>query len=111
MDDSYPSLATSHLLGSVPVVVDEEKRTTSYEVESHNLQIFPPNNGVGGGWGYHTLESPSEGVEQQPTNNWKGVFSISSYTQYFNVDTDFVLNRLMSSLYPINGGFFSKIDR
>lgn len=47
---------------------------------------------------------------QQPTNNWKGVFSISSYTQYFNVDTDVVLNRLISSLYPTTGDFVSKID-
>lgn len=39
------------------------------------------------------------------------MFSVSSYTQYFNVDTDIVLNRLISSLYPINGGdFSSKID-
>ncbi|KAL6342333.1 hypothetical protein AAG906_008894 [Vitis piasezkii] len=42
--------------------------------------------------------------------NWKGVFSISSYTQYFNVDIDVVLNRLISSLHPIGGDFFSKID-
>lgn len=47
---------------------------------------------------------------QQPTNNWKGVFSIYSYTQYFNVDTDVVLNRLISSLYPMTGDFITKID-
>ena len=47
---------------------------------------------------------------QQSTSNWKGVFSISSYTQYFNVDIDFVLSRLISSLHPIGGDFFSKID-
>ena len=52
----------------------------------------------------------AEGVEQQSTNNCKGVFSISSYTQYFNVDTDDVFNRLRSSLDPINGDFFSKIE-
>ncbi|RVW49661.1 V-type proton ATPase subunit c''2 [Vitis vinifera] len=40
----------------------------------------------------------------------EGVFSISSYTQYFNVDIDVVLNRLISSLHPIGGDFFSKID-
>ncbi|KAA8539677.1 hypothetical protein F0562_026369 [Nyssa sinensis] len=110
MDESYTSLPTSHLLGSVPAVVSEEKRTTNYEVPEANLQIFPPNNGGGGGRGYQTLGSPSEGDGQQSTNNWKGVFSVSSYTQYFNVDTDVVLNRLMSSLYPISGDFFSKID-
>lgn len=55
----------------------------------------------------------AEGDGQQSTanssNNWKGVFSVSSYTQFFNVDTDIVLNRLTSSLYP-SGDFFSKID-
>ena len=50
------------------------------------------------------------GFEQQPANNWRGVFNISSYTQYFNVDTDIVLNRVLGSLYPIGGDFFSKID-
>lgn len=48
--------------------------------------------------------------QQQPANDWKGMFSVSSYTQYFNVDTDIVLNRLISSLYPIGGDFSSKID-
>lgn len=116
MDDSFSTLPTSHLLGSVPAVFTEGNKTTttSYEAPQANLQIFPPN-GVGGGRGYQTLGSPSdnhaEGVEQMSsTNNWKGVFNISSYTQYFNVDTDIVLNRLMSSLYPINGDFFSKIE-
>lgn len=51
----------------------------------------------------------AEGVAQQSTNSWKGVFSVSSYTQYFNVDTDIVLNRVNSSLFP-SGDFFSKID-
>ncbi|GLT69050.1 hypothetical protein SLA2020_412320 [Shorea laevis] len=107
MDESYTSLPTSHLLGSVPAVVKEEKNVTNYEVPEASMQIFPPNNA---GRGYQTLGSPTEGFEQQPANGWKGVFNISSYTQYFNVDTDIVLNRLMSSLYPIGGDFFSKID-
>ncbi|XP_057475548.1 uncharacterized protein LOC130763625 isoform X1 [Actinidia eriantha] len=110
MDESYANLPTSHLLGSVPAVISEEKKTSSYEVPEANLQLFPPNNGVGRTPGYQTLGSSSEGVEQQSTNNWKGVFNITSYTQYFNVDTDDVLNRLRSSLYPINGDFFSKIE-
>ncbi|KAK9158887.1 hypothetical protein Scep_005461 [Stephania cephalantha] len=57
MDESYTSLPTSHLLGSVP-----------------------------------------------------GVFSVSSYTQFFNVDTDIVVERIRSSFYPIRGDFFRKID-
>lgn len=110
MEESYTTLPTSHLLGSVPAVVTEEKDTANHEVPEANLQIFPPNNGGGGGGrGYQTMGGPNEGEAQQSTNNWNGVFSISSYTQYFNVDTDIVLNRLTSSLYP-SGDFFSKID-
>uniref|UniRef100_A0A2N9FED9 Protein YIP n=1 Tax=Fagus sylvatica TaxID=28930 RepID=A0A2N9FED9_FAGSY len=109
MDESYTSLPTSHLLGSVPAVIKEEKSASNYEVPEANMQIFPPNNG-GGGRGYQTLGSPTEGFEQQPANGWRGVFNISSYTQYFDVDTDVVVNRLMSSLYPIGGDFFNKID-
>uniref|UniRef100_A0A2P2LAB4 Protein YIP n=1 Tax=Rhizophora mucronata TaxID=61149 RepID=A0A2P2LAB4_RHIMU len=80
-------------------------------VPGANMQIFPPNSmGGGSGRGYQTLGSPPEAFEQQPPNNWKGIFSVSSYTQYFNVDTDIVINRLMSSFYPFGGEFFSKID-
>ncbi|KAG8493211.1 hypothetical protein CXB51_010579 [Gossypium anomalum] len=110
-ESSYSNLSTSHLLGSVPAVTNEEKKA-SYEVPEANMQIFPPNNGSGGGRGrgYQTLEAPTEEFEQQPPNNWSGVFSISSYTQYFNVDTDVVIYRLISSFYPVTGDFFSKID-
>ncbi|WOH12414.1 hypothetical protein DCAR_0831917 [Daucus carota subsp. sativus] len=107
-DESYTSLPTSHLLGSVPAVISEEKVTSAAHIPEANLQIFPPNNN-GGRQGYQTMASPSEGDGQQYPNSWKGVFSISSYTQYFNVDTDVVLNRLTSSLFP-SGDFFSKID-
>ncbi|GLT43812.1 hypothetical protein SLA2020_177420 [Shorea laevis] len=111
MDESYSNLPSSHLLGSVPAVVNEGTNSTTHEVPEANMRIFPPNNGEGGsGRGYQSLGSPTEGFEQQPANNWKGVFSISSYTQYFNVDTDIVINRLISSLFPIDGNFFSKID-
>ncbi|XP_052195832.1 uncharacterized protein LOC127803561 [Diospyros lotus] len=109
MDESYANIPTSHLPGSVPAVISEEKKTPSDEDSEANMQIFPPNNGGGGGQGYQPLGN-ANGLEQQSANNWKGVFSISSYTQYFNVDTDIVLNRLMSSLDPINADFFSKID-
>ncbi|CAL1374593.1 unnamed protein product [Linum trigynum] len=125
-DDSFTNLPTSHLLGSVPAVVTEEKSPKNYEVPEASMQTFPPSsNGRGGGVGssssnnnnnnnnkgYHTMGAPTDGVEQQgPPNTWKGVFSVSSYVQYFNVDTDIVVNRLMSSFYPIGGDFFSKID-
>ncbi|XP_039034079.1 protein YIPF1 homolog [Hibiscus syriacus] len=113
MDESstYSNLPTSHLLGSVPSVISEEKKA-SFAVPEAGIQYFPPNNGSGGsrGRGYQTLEAPTESFEQKPPNNWKGVFNISSYTQYFNVDTDVVINRLTSSFYPTAGDFFSKID-
>lgn len=112
-ESSYTSLPTSHLPGSVPAVITEEKASAVQHDPEANLQIFPPNSG-GGGRGYQTLTNPSgmlhhDGDGQQPTNNWNGAFSISSYTQYFNVDTDDVMNRLTSSLYP-SGDFFGKIE-
>ncbi|KAG6758294.1 hypothetical protein POTOM_038634 [Populus tomentosa] len=112
MDESYDNLPSSHLLGSVPAVVTEEKAKTvvNYEVPEATMQTFPTNINGGGGRGYQTLGSLPEEFEQQPPNNWKGIFSVSSYTQYFNVDTDTVINRLMSSFYPIGGNFFSRID-
>ncbi|KAJ0046427.1 hypothetical protein Pint_06381 [Pistacia integerrima] len=113
MDDSYSNISSTQLLGSVPAVVGEENKNTNYEVPEANMQTFPPNNGGAGGGsrqGYQTLGSPTEGFEQQPANNWRGVFNVASYQQYFNVDTDIVVNRLMSSLYPFTGDFFSKID-
>ncbi|GMH04247.1 hypothetical protein Nepgr_006086 [Nepenthes gracilis] len=110
MDESYTSLPTSHLLGSVPAVVnEEEKRVNDYVAPEANLQNFPPNNGGNRGHGYQSLGN-TLGDGQPSTNNWRGVFSISSYTQYFNVDTDIVVNRLISSLNPISGDFFNKID-
>ncbi|CDP00144.1 unnamed protein product [Coffea canephora] len=113
-DDSLTNLPTSHLLGSVPAVVTEAKSPSSQGAPGANLQIFPPNNG-GNNWrGYQTLGGQSEADGEQSVNesanNWKGFFSISSYTQYFNVDTDIVLNRILSSFYPSSGDFFSKID-
>ncbi|CAM8978359.1 unnamed protein product [Rhodiola kirilowii] len=113
MDENYASLPTSHLLGSVPAAVSEEKNTSSYEVPSSSMQTFPPNSGGDkgqSGQGYHTYDSPREEGVPVSTSNWKGVFSIASYTQYFNVDTDVVLNRLVSSLYPQTADFFTKID-
>ncbi|XP_060212901.1 uncharacterized protein LOC132640352 isoform X2 [Lycium barbarum] len=107
MDDSYTNFPTSHLVGSVPAVVTEEKNSYKPEAPAANSPILPQNNGPNAGIGYQTL---AEGDGQQSTNTWKGVFSVSSYTEYFNVDTDLVLNRLMSSLNPTTGDFFSKID-
>ncbi|KAE9451423.1 hypothetical protein C3L33_16660, partial [Rhododendron williamsianum] len=57
MDESYANLQTSHLLGSVPAVVSEDRKSTSYEAPVANLQAFPPNS-AGGGRGYQTLRSP-----------------------------------------------------
>ncbi|XP_050937879.1 uncharacterized protein LOC103485530 isoform X1 [Cucumis melo] len=92
-------------------VINEEieKSGTEHETPEASMQTFPPTNGGDRGRGYRTLETPSDS-QQQPSNDWKGVFSVSSYSQYFNVDTDIVMNRLISSLYPVGGDFSSKID-
>ncbi|ESW13836.1 hypothetical protein PHAVU_008G230200 [Phaseolus vulgaris] len=108
-DSSYTGLPTSHLLGSVPAVITEENNTTKHVATDASVHVFPPNNGDRG-TGYQTVGRPTESFEQQPANNWRGVFSISSYSQYFDVDTDVVLIRLISSLNPVAGDFFSKID-
>ncbi|XP_058109445.1 uncharacterized protein LOC131252775 isoform X2 [Magnolia sinica] len=110
MDEaSYTSLPTSHLLGSVPAAIVEDKKPINYDVPEANLQIFPPNNGGDKGWGYQA-PGTSRGGDEQSTSRWKGVFSISSYTPYFDVDTDAVLDRIKSSLNPTQGDFFRKID-
>ncbi|KAM3268056.1 protein YIPF1 [Capsicum chacoense] len=108
MDDTYTNFPTSHLAGSVPAVVTEEKNRYKPEAPAASSPILPPNNGPNAGRGYQTLGSEEDG--QQSTYKWNGVFSVSSYTEYFNVDTDLVLNRLLSSLNPATGDFFSKID-
>ncbi|XP_022960487.1 protein YIPF1 homolog isoform X1 [Cucurbita moschata] len=109
MDETYINLPTSHLLGSVPAVITDEKNGTDHENPAASMETFPPHNGGDRGRGYQTLESPSDS-QQQTSNDWKGVFSVTSYAQYFNVDSDIVLNRLISSLYPLGGDFSSKID-
>lgn len=112
MADPDSNIPTSHLLGSVPAVLAEEKKGDVHEAAASeaNLQIFPPLQGGERGRGYQKLASSSEGGGPPPTSNWQGVFNIASYTQYFNVDTDIVLNRLLSSLDPRSGDFFNKID-
>lgn len=112
-DSRTSSSNTSHLLGSVPAVIVDQKNASNNQVPYANMQTFPPNSGGGGGGGqqgYQTLGTPTDAFGQQPANNWQGFFSISSYTQYFNVDTDVVANRLISSLNPVHDDFFAKID-
>ncbi|CAL9046309.1 uncharacterized protein LOC135674826 [Musa acuminata AAA Group] len=104
MEEGYTSLPTSHLLGSVPAVIAEEKPSAGASQSlPANLQVFPPGNG-----GYIPPESPLGG-EEQAANNWKGFCSLSSYTPYFNVDTDVVVDRIISSVYPMDE-FSRKID-
>ncbi|TYI62831.1 hypothetical protein E1A91_D10G274300v1 [Gossypium mustelinum] len=57
-ESSFLNLPTSHLLGSVPSVINEEKKS-SYAAPEASMQIFPPNNGSGRG--YQTLEAPAAG--------------------------------------------------
>lgn len=106
MEEGYTSLPSSHLLGSVPAVIPDDKRAAapSESASSNaNLQIFPPTNG-----GYQPPGSPYD-RDEQTASSWKGFFSISSYQPYFNVDTDIVVDRLISSVYPMHD-FHRKID-
>ncbi|BAT85989.1 hypothetical protein LR48_Vigan03g254200 [Vigna angularis] len=107
--ESYTISNTSHLLGSVPAVIADEK-STAHNVPYASMQTFPLTNGVDKGHGYQISGTPTEAFGQQSTSYWRRIFSVSSYTQYFNVDTDAVVNRLMSSLNPVGGDFFNKID-
>uniref|UniRef100_A0A1D1ZBA1 Protein YIP n=1 Tax=Anthurium amnicola TaxID=1678845 RepID=A0A1D1ZBA1_9ARAE len=104
MDDGYSSLPSSHLLGSVPAVTPDDKTPAANEGPNANMQTFPPGSG-----GYQAPGSLNGGNEQ-PATNWRGVFSISSYSPYFNVDTDVVMDRIISSIYPLRGDFSGKID-
>uniref|UniRef100_A0A7C9DSW5 Protein YIP n=1 Tax=Opuntia streptacantha TaxID=393608 RepID=A0A7C9DSW5_OPUST len=110
MEEPYNDLPTSHLIGSVPAVISEEKKATAYAAPEANVQISPRQPGGDRVQGYQKIASSSGGGGPPPADNWQGVFNISSYAQYFNVDTDDVLNRLLSSLDPLRGDFFSRID-
>ncbi|XP_014494853.1 protein YIPF1 homolog isoform X1 [Vigna radiata var. radiata] len=107
--ESYTISNTSHLLGSVPAVTADEKSSTARNVPYASMQTFPFTNGVDKGQGYQISGTPTA-FGQQPTSYWVRIFSVSSYMQYFNVDTDVVVNRLLSSLNPVGGDFFNKID-
>lgn len=102
MDDAFGSLPSSHLLGSVPAVIPQRIKTETQEAAAPSMQTFSPGDGS-----YQATGNSGGG--NGPTN-WAGFFSISSYTPYFNVDSDVVVDRLINSLYPLRGDFFSKID-
>nr|CAB3465049.1 unnamed protein product [Digitaria exilis] len=111
MDEGYANLPTSHLLGSVPAVTQDDRKPGAPAAQdaaaTSRLQVFPPAPGGNGG-GYRPPGAPADGdVESQA--NWKGYFNIASYAPYFNVDTDVVVDRLISSVYPMDG-FYRKID-
>lgn len=52
----------------------------------------------------------ADGADRPAGNSWAAVFSVSSYTPYFNVDTDIVADRIISSINSFRGDFFGKID-
>ncbi|KAG8042944.1 hypothetical protein GUJ93_ZPchr0465g6490 [Zizania palustris] len=109
MDEGYANLPTSHLLGSVPAVTPEERKPApAAEVGTSRLQQFPPAPGANVGGGYQPPGTPPDGDVEIQTN-WKGYFNVASYSPYFDVDTDVVVDRLISSVYPMDG-FFRKID-
>ncbi|PAN19187.1 hypothetical protein GQ55_3G245800 [Panicum hallii var. hallii] len=111
MEEGYANLPTSHLLGSVPAVTQDDRKPAAPAAQdagaTSRLQEFPPAPGGNGG-GYRPPGAPADGdVENQA--NWKGYFNVASYAPYFNVDTDVVVDRLVSSVYPMDG-FYRKID-
>uniref|UniRef100_K3Z974 Protein YIP n=1 Tax=Setaria italica TaxID=4555 RepID=K3Z974_SETIT len=110
MDEGYANLPTSHLLGSVPAVTQDDRKPVAPAAQdagaTSRLQEFPPAPGGNGG-GYRPPGAPDGDVENQA--NWKGYFNVASYAPYFNVDTDVVVDRLISSVYPMDG-FYRKID-
>ncbi|KAG8480199.1 hypothetical protein CXB51_024899 [Gossypium anomalum] len=86
MDESlFSNLPTSHLLGSVPSVINEEKKS-SYAAPEASMQNFLQIMVVA------------------------EVIKLLKLQLYFNVDTDVVINRLISSLHPTAGDFFNKIE-
>ncbi|XP_078179103.1 integral membrane Yip1 family protein [Carex rostrata] len=107
-EEGYGTLPTSHLLGSVPAVISDEKKPSLISeggASASNFNVFPP---AGRGHPAPGSGNPSDGNDQsQP--DWKGFFSISSYSPFFNVDTDVVVDRMISSVFP-KSNFFSKID-
>uniref|UniRef100_A0A804Q351 Protein YIP n=1 Tax=Zea mays TaxID=4577 RepID=A0A804Q351_MAIZE len=108
MDEGYSNLPTSHLLGSVPAVTQDDRKLgpPAAQAATSRLQEFPPGGGNVGG--YRPPGGPADGdVENQA--DWKGYFNVASYAPYFNVDTDVVVDRLISSVYPMDG-FYRKID-
>ncbi|AQK86422.1 uncharacterized protein LOC100274373 [Zea mays] len=112
MDEGYSNLPTSHLLGSVPAVTQDDRKLgppaaqVADAAATSRLQEFPPGGGNVGG--YRPPGGPADGdVENQA--DWKGYFNVASYAPYFNVDTDVVVDRLISSVYPMDG-FYRKID-
>lgn len=107
MDEGYGTLPSSYLLGSVPAVVSQDGKSPASGSSGPppDLHTFPPGNAGG----YQAPGSSYEG-DNQATTSWRGVFSVSSYSPYFNVDTDVVFDRIMCSVSPYHGNFAGKID-
>ncbi|KAK9037071.1 hypothetical protein V6N11_021993 [Hibiscus sabdariffa] len=59
---------------------------------------------------YQNPSPPATGLGQKPPLSCKGVFSISSYQRYFDLDTDEVMHRVISSFNPARPHFINKID-
>ncbi|KAG6590392.1 protein YIPF1 homolog [Cucurbita moschata] len=110
---NYTTIDNQNVSGSVPAVPDQGQIAVKF-TES-NLQTFPPSGTQGkiaGGFqpprdADDTFSKPISGSDEPPqqAGGWLQTFSISSYKQYFDVDTSDVLERIKDSLYPFKGTF------
>ncbi|XP_022146040.1 protein YIPF1 homolog [Momordica charantia] len=112
---NYTTIDNQNVSGSVPAVPDQGHLTVKFT--DSNLQTFPPSGTQGkisGGSqpprdADDTFSKPisgSSGSDESPKQGgWVRTFSVSSYKQYFDVDTSDVLERIKDSLFPFRGTF------
>ncbi|KAL0558352.1 hypothetical protein IC582_002914 [Cucumis melo] len=111
---NYTTIDNQNVSGSVPAVPDQGQMTVKFT--DSNLQTFPPSGTQGkisGGSqpprdADDTFSKPISGSDestQQGGGGWLRTFAVSSYKQYFDVDTSDVLERIKDSLFPFRGTF------
>ncbi|KAE8653370.1 hypothetical protein Csa_007360 [Cucumis sativus] len=115
---NYTTIDNQNVSGSVPAVPDQGQMTVKFT--DSNLQTFPPSGTQGkisGGSqpprdADDTFSKPISSSDESPQQGgggggggWLRTFAVSSYKQYFDVDTSDVLERIKDSLFPFRGTF------